>query len=361
MSVLDINLNGVQPTLVSGTNIKTINGVSLLGSGDLEVGGGVSFGTNGQIPFMNAAGDDFSYSSGFTRINGTLKHIGAGTTSATTNFLLQNSANADLINVTDNQVGGIGGKGIRKLDLVGVNFQVGADEGSSGNNYETSTRTSNTNKIFRMTMPSHYGTTDEVGLFAGYSSSDGSSVYFGGFAGLGLGSPDKMSFYCSELHRNRPTAYLDGSTFGFGAYNNASARYKYSPIEISDFNTQAEGHRAGIVFGGLTETTSGTTTYSDVDIRTTITQTTGGTGITRSLYIRPTLINAYNYRAIEVVNGNVLFGTTSGNVGINTTSPTAKLQVVGLSTHADNAAAITAGLTAGAMYIRSGHGLDIVT
>lgn len=30
---------GAQPTLVSGTNIKTINGTSLLGSGDLEVGG----------------------------------------------------------------------------------------------------------------------------------------------------------------------------------------------------------------------------------------------------------------------------------------------------------------------------------
>lgn len=32
----------VQPTLVSGTNIKTINGDSLLGSGDLAVGGSVT-------------------------------------------------------------------------------------------------------------------------------------------------------------------------------------------------------------------------------------------------------------------------------------------------------------------------------
>lgn len=36
------DLNGKQPTLVSGTNIKTINGNSLLGSGDLTVGGGGS-------------------------------------------------------------------------------------------------------------------------------------------------------------------------------------------------------------------------------------------------------------------------------------------------------------------------------
>jgi hypothetical protein len=35
----------VQPTLVSGTNIKTINGTSLLGSGDITVGGGITVGT----------------------------------------------------------------------------------------------------------------------------------------------------------------------------------------------------------------------------------------------------------------------------------------------------------------------------
>jgi hypothetical protein len=40
MATLNINLDNVQPTLVSGTNIKTINGTTILGSGDLVVGGG---------------------------------------------------------------------------------------------------------------------------------------------------------------------------------------------------------------------------------------------------------------------------------------------------------------------------------
>jgi hypothetical protein len=40
MATLNIPLTNVQPTLVSGDNIKTINGTSILGSGDLVVGGG---------------------------------------------------------------------------------------------------------------------------------------------------------------------------------------------------------------------------------------------------------------------------------------------------------------------------------
>lgn len=39
---MNINLNNVQETLVSGANIKTINGDSILGSGDLTVGGGTT-------------------------------------------------------------------------------------------------------------------------------------------------------------------------------------------------------------------------------------------------------------------------------------------------------------------------------
>jgi hypothetical protein len=42
--------------------------------------------------------------------------------------------------------------------------------------------------------------------------------------------------------------------------------------------------------------------------------------------------------------------TSTGYLGVGTPSPTSRLQVVGLATYASNAAAITAGLTAGAFY-----------
>jgi hypothetical protein len=51
--------------------------------------------------------------------------------------------------------------------------------------------------------------------------------------------------------------------------------------------------------------------------------------------------------------------TTSIGVGIGVQTPTAKLQVLGLEEHADNAAALFAGLTAGAFY-RTGDVLKVV-
>ena len=45
----------VQPTLVSGTNIKTVNGTSILGSGDLVVSGGVTSVT-GTAPVVSSGG-----------------------------------------------------------------------------------------------------------------------------------------------------------------------------------------------------------------------------------------------------------------------------------------------------------------
>jgi hypothetical protein len=54
--------------------------------------------------------------------------------------------------------------------------------------------------------------------------------------------------------------------------------------------------------------TSGTGTLAYLSIKGTINQTGGANGITRGLYVNPTLTAAADFRAIETTNGKVIFG-----------------------------------------------------
>jgi nitrogen fixation protein len=79
---------GIQPTLTSGTNIKTINGNSLLGSGDLVVGGGITVGTTavtsgtvGRVFFQGAG--NVVQQSGSLFWDNTNARLGVGATPAT--------------------------------------------------------------------------------------------------------------------------------------------------------------------------------------------------------------------------------------------------------------------------------------
>jgi hypothetical protein len=102
----------VQPTLVSGTNIKTLNSVSLLGAGDIVLTATPS-GVSGAIQFSN--GSAFASDAANIFWDNTNKRLGVGTntptatghfkgsgsTSATTSLLVQNSAGFSAITVTD--------------------------------------------------------------------------------------------------------------------------------------------------------------------------------------------------------------------------------------------------------------------
>jgi hypothetical protein len=78
-----------------------------------------------------------------------------------------------------------------------------------------------------------------------------------------------------------------------------------------------------------TAPSSGTQQFHNIWLRTTINSTGTYNGIVRGIYYEPTLtsLTGTTHRAIETVSGDVIFGSTSGNVGIGQTTPTAKLDV----------------------------------
>ena len=73
--------------------------------------------------------------------------------------------------------------------------------------------------------------------------------------------------------------------------------------------------------------TSGTAVYNTFLLNAIINQTGGANGITRGLYINPTISASADFRAIETTTGSVIFN--GGNVGIGTTNPSYKLNVSG--------------------------------
>jgi hypothetical protein len=105
----------VQATLVSGTNIKTLNSVSLLGSGDIVLAATPS-GVAGAIQFSNGSAfasdatnffwDDTNNRLGVgTNAPSATAHIvGVGSTSATTALLIQNSSNLPSLAITNDNV-----------------------------------------------------------------------------------------------------------------------------------------------------------------------------------------------------------------------------------------------------------------
>lgn len=67
--------------------------------------------------------------------------------------------------------------------------------------------------------------------------------------------------------------------------------------------------------------TSGTGVYNELTVETVINQTGGANGITRGIYVNPTLTAAADYRALEVVAGNVVLPktvTAAGTTGAQT-------------------------------------------
>jgi hypothetical protein len=116
--------------------------------------------------------------------------------------------------------------------------------------------------------------------------------------------------------------------------------------------------------------TAGNAVYNTFLISSTVNQTGGASGITRGVYINPTLTSAYDFRAIETTVGNVMLNTLSGNTLIGTTGNTGyKFNVFGTGSTGGinsnvglNIQPVTAPIVTGVTYVlQSGSSLGVGT
>lgn len=104
-------------------------------------------------------------------------------------------------------------------------------------------------------------------------------------------------------------------------------------LNIDQITGSSSGFSSGTYNTFLTNRTyawsSGTAISNVFNISPTINNTSTYSGTFRGLYYNPTLtsLTGTTHRAIETVTGDVIFGSTSGNVGIGTSSPVCKTQI----------------------------------
>ena len=96
-SAIQTQIDSKQATLVSGTNIKTINGATVLGAGDITIAGNPPSGVAGAIQFS----DGSAFASDATNFfwNNTTKRLGIGTNAPTTALDVNGSIRAG-VNLT---------------------------------------------------------------------------------------------------------------------------------------------------------------------------------------------------------------------------------------------------------------------
>lgn len=374
-------LNAKQDTLVSGTNIKTINGNTILGSGDLVVGGssGIAIGTTaitsgtvGRVLF-EGTGNVVQESANLFWDN-TNEWLGLGTTSplgilhlketATTTRMLMDG-DAGQSKIITYRTNGLQRFGLYVNNIAesggnaGSNFAIRAynDAGSllstplyihraSGNvGINTTTDAGfklDINGTARVSGQTSIAPPSVTGALATpsldieqtwntTSAPNAFSVNVTDTASAGVSALMRLRLSNTTVFSIAKDGYITFGGVAGGSFiapstptTGAVASVGQS-INISHNITTGAGY--GVWFrknsGNRTATsgdsgqlrifetfapTSGTGTYNTILIDSTINQTGGANGITRGLYINPTLTAAANFRAIETSRGNVVFG-----------------------------------------------------
>ena len=319
-----------QATLVSGTNIKTVNSTSLLGSGNLAVGtfnlpsltsGSVLFSNGTTIAQDNANlfWDDTNNRLGIGTASPSAIIHSVGSVSAATAIARGTFLNQTLVATANNDV------------LVGLDIQPTFTTGAFTGVQSIALRLPNGGRITNASTVSGYNVyiaSTETTLNSPISTGTVGFQLNYGFVGRFMGTTGNFILQNGGTFTDagyrldvNGTARIQNNLFiGSGSAiaslgNAVNLRSNLAGgsgyvVNAQSYNTlNSANNEQG--FGEFTGTyaptsVSGTPSFNALKLTPTINQTGGANGITRGLYINPTLTAAADFRAIEVTNGTTV-------------------------------------------------------
>jgi hypothetical protein len=347
-----------QDTLVSGTNIKTLNNTSLLGSGNITLTANPS-GVAGAIQFSD--GSAFASDASNLFWDDTNNRLGIGTNAPTARTHIRGVDQLDTstsLLVTDSI-----GTQILRVHNSANNSSVVMTTAKIAN-YEIVSLNVLSNTSMRF-VPTSTG----LAISKDYTNPAASTLVH--IKGSGSTSATTSLLVQNSTGSSATTFKDDGSLeLSNGSINAANGSISASRafltnigsslINTTSFASSTTFPRFGLtsdasvfLYGGGYNPTSGSGVFNVFHAQPTINQTGGANGITRGLFIDPTLTAAADFRAIEVTNGNVLIGNSASN--------TAKLSIKGSgSTSATTALLVQNSLGTAVFAVRDGGADKVV-
>lgn len=144
-------VSGKQDTLISGTNIRTINGQNILGSGDIVITGGQSL----------VAGNNIDIENGIVSVTGITSYTGITSGDVVTALGFEPASETDMSNKQDTLVSGENIKTINGQNILGAGDIV-ISGGTGGTSYSAGTNIDITNDTISVT-----GITSYTGITSG--------------------------------------------------------------------------------------------------------------------------------------------------------------------------------------------------
>lgn len=378
-------LSGKQDTLVSATNIKTLNGSSLLGSGNIVLSatsawGGITGTLSDQTDLqaaLNAKESALTFSTGLTRaVNTVTSNLSVGKSGGQSaiggsasgeNLTLSSTSNATKGKIIfgssaydeSNDRLGVGlNNPTSKLSLLDIALAGSGSLAGSVLGMQQTWNTAGAPTAISLSVTDTTSSASSLLMDLRLNGSskftvnkDGRLTLYGGIQMFGgIFNPGTNGVMFLSATDNGITSSSFGRGWIMYANVRAQAIYAYNLLS-GDTQNATSGEQGGISLSYLFSPGGAySTTNNAIKIANTITNSGGETGITRGLYIAPTLNTPFDYRAIEITGGAIqIFSTmtasgTTGNQTINKITGSVNIAAAGTTVTVTNSYVTTSSI-----------------